>query len=667
MSRKLFTVSLILLLLICVQSAFVGSITLASAVPAPSQLKIFVGPTSVLADNRAYNLITVQLLDSKGAPARAQADMTISLSSSLTNIGSVDSLIVIPKGETSASANFRSTFTPGSTTITAAATGYMTVSASISTVAPVPSTLALYGFPPTLPADGNLYNAIVVQLQDSTGLPAKAPIGDIQVTLASSNLTVATVDSALTIKGGSTYAIANIKTSTSAYGSITITAISSGYASGQTTISTQPLAAQGTDLRVYLGPPKVPADGLVYQQVVVQLQNSSGNIAQSGYLPISLSSSSTDIGVIDQTITIPAFQSYALANFNTTYKSGVTTITATAPNCKTSQALLTTVGPIPSKLAVYACPSTLPADGRAYNAIKVQLQDSQGKPAKDPLGNVLVYLFSSTPDAGNVSSTLTIPFGETYATGTFFPTWTANSTTITAQGSGYTTAQTKITTYLIDTVSLNVSISADSDNIQAGHQATIRAHVAYNDSCPAKATISFTSSKGGSFTTPTDEGNGYYSTVFSSPNVSKQTLCMIIVNATKTGYNSTVENLQLTINSNTPSPSPSSNSTTTPTPKPTATATPKPTATVTPKPTATVSPSQSPTATPISTISPDASENSTITPSVSPSPSQKPGASTDSQTKPFPVAALIALGAVSAVVVCLAGYFFVRKRIQGAA
>ena len=143
----------------------------------PSKLYIYTGPTSVLADNNTYNCIFVQLQDSTGQPARALQNTTISLSSSLTNIGTVDSSIIILKGATYASANFNTTFSPGTTTISATATGYATVQTTITTIGPIPSAIAAYGFPSTLPADGNTYPAIMLQLQDSSGNPARAPQG----------------------------------------------------------------------------------------------------------------------------------------------------------------------------------------------------------------------------------------------------------------------------------------------------------------------------------------------------------------------------------------------------------------------------------------------------------------------------------------------------------
>ncbi len=547
MAKKLVfgTMLLILLILTCSEAM----LTFSAAAPEASKIKIYVGPTSVLADHKAYNSIFVQLQDSRGTPARAKEDTLIRLSSSLTNVGNVDPTITIQKGDIYTSANFYSTYTPGTTTITAAASGYLSVQASITTVGPIPSALAVYGFPPNLPADGGAYNAIVVQLQDSSGSPAPAPIEGVQVTLSSSNATVGMVDPSVIISEGSTYAVASIKTTLNATGAAVITAIASGYSSKQATITAQQINTQPTSLKVYVGPPKVLADGKTYEQVVVQLQNASGKISQAPQdIVVTLSSSTADKGTVEETITIPQSKSYALAKFSTTYMSGTTTITAAATNCTSNQATLTTVGPIPSKLAVYCVPSALPADGGAYEAIQVQLQDSRGKPAKDPAGDITVYLFSSVPDAGNVSSMLTIPFGETHVSGTFFAACSANSTMITAQTSGYESGQGKITTSLIDPIFLDVSITADAATVKPEAQTTIRAYVAYNGSTPAlRATVKFSSNKGGNFSALTEEGNGYYTAVFTAPKVSRQTVCTITANATKTGYNGAAGNVTVTV------------------------------------------------------------------------------------------------------------------------
>jgi hypothetical protein len=177
--QKRIVQATLILILLATTFMIVNQNTSLAATTDPAKLKIFIGPTSVLADNNTYNCIFVQLQDSSNKPARALQDTTLSLSSSLTNIGTVDPSITIAKDETYASANFSSTFSPGTTTITASATGYATVQSSITTIGPIPYAVAVYGFPSTLPSDGGSHNAIMVQLQDSSGIPAKAPKGGV--------------------------------------------------------------------------------------------------------------------------------------------------------------------------------------------------------------------------------------------------------------------------------------------------------------------------------------------------------------------------------------------------------------------------------------------------------------------------------------------------------
>ena len=178
----------------------------------------------------------VQLQDFTGQPAKALQKTIISLSSSLTNIGAVDSSIIILKGAAYASASFNTTFTPGATTISASATGFATVQTTMTTIGPIPSAIAVYGFPSILPADGNEYQALMIQLQDSSGNPTKSPQGGIQVTLSSSNTSIGIVTPVVTIPEGQTFVTANFTTTTAAQDegrmkSVIITADSQGYTS----------------------------------------------------------------------------------------------------------------------------------------------------------------------------------------------------------------------------------------------------------------------------------------------------------------------------------------------------------------------------------------------------------------------------------------------------
>ncbi|MGA2683341.1 MAG: hypothetical protein ABSF44_16270 [Candidatus Bathyarchaeia archaeon] len=517
----------------------------------PSSLKIYIGPTSVLADNNSYTCIFVQLLDSSGKPARAIQDTTIGLSSSLISIGTVQSSITIPQGATYVSAEFHSTFSPGTTTIAATASGFSTVQTSITTVGYIPSVVAVYGFPSTLPADGNTYNAIMVQLQDSSGAPAKAPKGGVQVTLSCSDaIHVGNVTSSVVILEGGTYATASFTTvvNYTKVQTAIVTSLAQGYSSQQLTITTTPVATNPTQLKIYAGPPQVPADENSYPQVAVELQNATGCASiLSTDTSVSIASTDPTVGQIDSQMTIPAGQTYSVATLNTTYKAGTTTITAVATSMLRSQQAITTTGFTPSKLAIFCVPSMLPSDNATYSAIQVQLQDSQGRPAKDPTQDVTVNLFSSTPTVGSISSTLTIPFGQTQATGTLTVTNSPGSTSITAQASSYITGQATMTTYLIDFLPLQITLRPDSQSLNNGDKTNITASITANGAAVTGATIQFTSDSGGTFTKPTDEGNGYYTTTFTASSFTKTTTCTITATASRTGYANSQTTTQITV------------------------------------------------------------------------------------------------------------------------
>jgi hypothetical protein len=597
MLKKTITLAITILVLTSAIVLFNQNNTSFASTGDPSRLNIYAGPTSVLADNNTYNCIFVQLQDSVGQPARALQDTIISLSSSLTNIGTVDSYITILKGATYSSANFNTTFSPGTTTISASETGFSTVQTSITTIGPIPSAIGVYGFPSILPADGNTYESIMVQLQDSSGNPARAPQGGVQVTLFCSNTShVGTVTPIVIIPEGQTYTKANFTTTSMAQTeakieSAIVTAISPGYTPNQVAISTTPVASNPTQIRIFVGPTKVPADQNSYKQIAIELQDDRGYVSQSlSDTVVTIASNDQSIGTINP-ITITQTQTYAVATLNTTYKTGSATITAVATNLLSDRQAISTFGFVPSKLGIYCVPINLPADNKTYQAIQVQLQDAQGRPAKDPQANVDVNLFSSQPTVGVVGSILTIPFGQTQATGNLTVTNAAGTTAITAQASGYTTATTSITTSLIDYSPLLITLTATPNTVLNGYTSTVIANVTANGAPIIGATISFASNNGGTFGSTTEQGNGCYNVSFTAPCFSTTTSCTITASGLKTGYLSAQGTTQVTVN---PAPAPTAS----PTPAPTATPVPTTTPTATPTPTSSPSPTPKPTATP---------------------------------------------------------------------
>jgi hypothetical protein len=179
---------------------------------------------------------------------------------------------------------------------------------------------------------------------------------------------------------------------------------------------------------------------------------------------------------------------------------------------------------------------------------------------------------------GVVSSTLTIPFGETQATGNLTVTNAPGANSITAQASGYTTSQASITTYLIDYSPLQITVTGNPTTIDNGYTSAISAYVTANGAPVTGATITFTSNNGGTFTATTEQGNGYYNASFTASSFTQITTCTITASGSKTGYLNGQGTTQITVN---PAPAPTPTPTPTPAPTPTPTPTPIPTGTIT--------------------------------------------------------------------------------------
>ncbi|MEM2126909.1 MAG: carboxypeptidase-like regulatory domain-containing protein [Candidatus Bathyarchaeia archaeon] len=534
MSRDLFVeVALILL-----ASGLVHSSVWGATEPSDSlKIMVFVGPPKVPADNGVYESIFIQLQDSKGRPARAPEDVVIRLSSSSTHVGSVESTITIPKGGSHAVARFYSTYTPGATVITAAAPGYITGQATMTTTGPVPTKLAVYVAPPVIPADGGVYEAVVVQLQDDGGSPARAPLGDVWIILSSSNTTVGSCPSLAVIRAGETHARVPFYSSLTP-GTTVITAMASGYSTGQASVKTEVPGDDPRNLKVFIIPPKVPAEGAAYDSIYVQLQDSKGRPAKApADVRVDLSSSSASVGLVDSSLTIPMGRTSSSARFYSTFRAGSTVITAAASGYATGQASITTVGPVPSKLVVYPVLPALPADGNSSEVIVVQLQDPGGTPAKDPEGEVAVDLFSSVSEVGLVTQRVIIPYGGTHAVARFYSTYTPGQTTITAIAPGYTSGQASVTIHLIDPIQLKVSLSALPEMINSSGSVYLKINVTYEGRSPVKAaSLKLLSDIGGEFTKVREEGGGIYTANYTAPQVYHKTNCTITAEASKKGY-----------------------------------------------------------------------------------------------------------------------------------
>jgi hypothetical protein len=266
--------------------------------------------------------------------------------------------------------------------------------------------------------------------------------------------------------------------------------------------------------------------------------------------------------------TVSAGQVYTTASFTTTFKAGITTVTAASDGYLSAAQQITTCGFIPTKIAVYSTPSTLPSDKAVYSNIQVQLQDSQGRPARAPETPVYINMSSSDPTIGTLSQALTIPVGSTQATASFTATNSPGATTITAQASGYDAGSAKVTTYLIDYSTFEITVTTTPSTINNGDTSEITVHITSGGTPITKAQVTLSSDNGGSFSAVTDQGNGDYRATFTAPSFSRTTTCTITASAAKTGYITTQGTVQLSVQppSSTSSSSQSSSTTNSQTP-----------------------------------------------------------------------------------------------------
>jgi hypothetical protein len=130
----------------------------------------------------------------------------VTLSSTNPSVGTVASPVIISQGSTYERTWFSPTYTAGTTSIKAAASG----SRTMTTTGIIPAQLSVYSALPKVPATGGSYSIVVVQLQDAEGNPAQTPSGGVGISLWSSNPQVGTVSTYIGLSDGSTYSTATL-------------------------------------------------------------------------------------------------------------------------------------------------------------------------------------------------------------------------------------------------------------------------------------------------------------------------------------------------------------------------------------------------------------------------------------------------------------------------
>jgi hypothetical protein len=463
------------------------SVQLTTVTPSgfPTHLKVIPVPGAQLVNPTGSGTIIVETLDSVGLPAKAISGVSVSLSSSNDNVVSLPATsLTVPSGAVLASSTYDTGVIPGTSTITASASGFNSGSGLVSVSGPSPFDLKIFAQPDPIVTSAT--GRLVVTVTDQQGDPARAP-APIQVTITSSNNTVAASQETAIIQAGEIYAVVPF-TSGSIPGTANLTASSPGLLSDFALVTVD-RPAHPTMLNLLAAPNPFLADGRAYDSVVVALTDASGGPATtSSNLAVTLTSSNSPVGSVNGSVTIDAGSSYAVATFTSTLFVGSAFITASAQNLLSATSTVSSYGSIPSKVVVQALPATLPADGGNYSALEVILEDSTGSPAVAAAG-VPVQLASSNPGIASVNSSVVIRAGQTYALTDILTSISPGTANINATSSGFDTSSTLVTTISPAQSQLAVYVAPVSgiQSLGGGADALLAVQLQTSNSSPASA------------------------------------------------------------------------------------------------------------------------------------------------------------------------------------
>ena len=249
-----------------------------------------------------------------------------------------------------------------------------------------PFSIALTILPQKLPADGNVYPAVLVSLIDSAGLPTIA-LNDTTVLLTSSLESVGRVQSSAVIAVGRAFTAANF-TTTSAPGTTVITATAAGIRTVSATVTTVVATGYPTHLSIIALPDTVPARGS--GRLEIELQDDLGLPAKAiSDTTVSLFSSNTKVLNLTQSTSLIASGEFVqLADYTTGLVPGSASVTASASGFASGVTIppVTVLGLAPLALKLFAQPDkivqcVLPATS-CTGRLVIALTDLLGDPAR---------------------------------------------------------------------------------------------------------------------------------------------------------------------------------------------------------------------------------------------------------------------------------------------
>lgn len=514
-----------------------GELTVTVDGPVGTKLVIDFAPDVIPAVSYHDAMMTVQLSDDAGKPVKSAKNLQIVIKSSDTSIVQVPQSIEIPAGSSYAMAYVQSKGKLGTATITATATGYETGFNDIEAVelstatSSDPKVLQLYSVPSILPPDNSEHQSIVVAFLDGEGKPYRQT-GWLysRMVLSTSNTQIGEITSS-TFTKKETYAFAKFKTEY-AVGETTLTASLDGYAPTQMTLTVDgsgPAAVMLTQI-----PGIIEANNFGSKSLVINLADHNGHpVAAQEDTIVYISSADPEIAKVQASATIKAGESHTVTDVRASLKAGQTTMTGAADGLAAGSMDFRTVGFTGSvseyHLGLFAIPK-LPADGKEYQAVVVQLQDLSGLPVLAK-SDIAITLSSSSGVAGSVQESVVIPAGSSFVSATFKTSFTkATDIKVTASSQGFASAEAEFETTVQPIVILKTAEFPSRADF--GDEIRIGVDV-YSGATPIKdAIVTIMDTNGGQTNSVTDE-NGHAEGIYKP--TQPGTISMI-VKVSKPGY-----------------------------------------------------------------------------------------------------------------------------------
>ena len=331
-------------------------------------------------------------------------------------------------------------------------------------------------------------------LTGTVTLLVPAPAGGAVVNLSSSNTSVATVPSSVTVAAGATSATFTVSTNTvlpSSQIAISISASAGGALASQTLLVVLPEATLSS---LTLNPASMAGGSAGVGTVFLD------KAAPAGGAAVALSSSNPSVVTVPASVTVPAGATSANFSVSTNAVSAATTVTISAAYGGATRSMLVNVVPVAlSSLSLN--PASLSSGSTSTGTVTLNL------PA--PAGGAAVSLASSAPAVASIPAAVTVAAGALTAT---FSVMTVACTSGSATVSGSYGGMTK-------SAGLNVISNADNVAIEEATYFASKRELRVNahSTAPSATLRVYVTSSGALIGTMRNLGYGNYSGRFAWP------------------------------------------------------------------------------------------------------------------------------------------------------